>query len=140
MDSTRKSSSFIGDGRWPPPAGSAVVALLTFVFYLPVLKAGYIWDDDTALTENPLIRSLSGLYDIRFTTKPFDYFPGTFTSFWLEWRLWGTNATGYHIVNVLLHALGDILFWRVLLRLRMPGAWLAAVVFAVHPVCVASVA
>lgn len=129
-----------GECNLPGVVRAVTLAAIVLAVYLPVLQAGYIWDDDTALTENPLIRSLSGLRDIWFSTKPYDYFPLTFTSFWLEWRLWGANATGYHAVNVLLHVLGAILFWRVLLRLNIPGAWLAAMVFAVHPVCVASVA
>ncbi len=140
MERAAQLKFFGRKGEGPAVLGAVLIALVTFIVYLPVLKAGYIWDDDTALTENPLIRSVAGLRDIWFSTKPYDYFPLTFTSFWLEWRLWGANPAGYHVVNVLLHIVGAILFWRVLARLRIPGAWLAATVFAVHPVAVASVA
>jgi len=123
-----------------PAVRAVFLVLLTVAVYWPAFRAGYIWDDDTALTENPQVRAADGLRDIWFSTKPYDYFPLTFTMFWLEWRLWGLQPLGYHAVNVLLHALGAVVFWRVLTRLRVPGAWAAALIFAVHPVAVASVA
>jgi Flp pilus assembly protein TadD len=117
----------------------ALVAV-TFLAYAPVWHAGFVWDDETLITENRLIKASDGLYRFWFTTEPDDYWPLTSTAWWLEWRLWGASPMGYHVVNVLLHAVNTVLVWMVLRRLKIPGAWLAALVFAIHPVNVATVA
>ena len=112
----------------------------TFLAYQPVWHAGFIWDDDELLTNNPVVKSADGLWRSWFTASTLDYYPMTFSLWWLEWQVWADNALGYHLVNILLHALSAILLWRVFLRLNLPGAPLAAAVFALHPVNVESVA
>jgi Flp pilus assembly protein TadD len=109
--------------------------------FLPALAAGFIWNDDTYLTAN---RTLDGLDGLRLIwTQPRaneQFYPMVFTSFWVEKRLWGLDPSGYHLVNVLLHAGSALLLWRLLARLGLRGAWLAAAAFALHPMCVESVA
>lgn len=119
---------------------SLVIALLTIVAYLPALRGGFVWDDEALITENRLIKAGDGLSRIWFTTEPADYYPITNSLWWLEWRLWGTRPMGYHIVSVLLHVGNALLVWMILSRLKVPGAWFAALVFAIHPVNVATVA
>jgi tetratricopeptide (TPR) repeat protein len=129
--------------RWRTPAvlsGGLLVAMV-IVTYAPVVRDGFIWDDDFYVTENTTLRSLDGLRRMWLepTSIP-QYYPLIHTTFWLEYHLWGERAAGYHVVNVALHATSVLLFWRLLARLRVPGAWLAAALLAVHPVEVESVA
>jgi tetratricopeptide (TPR) repeat protein len=109
--------------------------------YLPALRGGFVWDDDAYVTANRALRSLGGLWRIWFEpSSALSYYPLTFTSLWLDYQLWGARPFGYHLVNVLLHGLNAVLVWRLLERLHVPGARLAAALFALHPVHVESVA
>jgi len=115
--------------------------LVTSLAYLPGLDNQFIWDDDDYVTENRNLRTLNGLIAIWFTPHAIpQYYPVVHTTFWLEYQLWGTRPLGYHQVNILLHALNAFLVWWLLRRLGVPWAWLAAAIFAVHPVHVESVA
>ena len=116
--------------------GVALIFLLAFAVYWPALRGQFVWDDVLLVDKNPLVKGEAGLRSIWFHAD----FPLTTLAFWLQWLMWGKHPAGYHIVNVLLHALNAVLVWRVLARLRIPGAWIAAMIFAAHPVCVASVA
>lgn len=121
--------------------GAAALVLLVLFFYAPVLQNGFIWDDDDYVTNNLALRSWQGL--VQIWTKPGvvpQYYPLVHTTYWLEYHLWQLQPAGYHLVNMLLHAVNALLLWWVLRRLRVPGAWLAAALFAVHPVHVESVA
>ena len=126
--------------NWNPRPLLALAAL-TLIAYLPAYGAGFVWDDDYYVLENTTLQSLQGLKRIwldLFATP--QYYPLVHTSFWLEYRLAGPSAHLYHFTNVALHAANAVLLWRIMLHLAIPGAWLIAAVFAVHPVQVESVA
>ena len=108
--------------------------------YLPALNGGLLWDDDRHLT-SPGLQSLHGLWRIWFEFGATQqYYPLLHSAFWVEHRLWGDAMLGYHLANVVLHALSAYLVVRIVKYLGLPGAWLAGFLFALHPVCVEAVA
>ena len=118
-----------------------LLVLCVILAYLQVGRAGFIWDDNIYITENPLLTAPDGLWRIWFSLDaPSQYFPLVYTVFRLEHALWGMAPAGYHWVNLLLHVVNALLVWRLLTRLRVPGAWLGAALFALHPVQVETVA
>ncbi len=121
----------------------AVLGLLvmTGAAYYPAARAGFVWDDESYITHSRNERTPGDLW--RIWTDPRSvpqYYPLVHTMFWVEYHLWGDRPAGYHVINIALHALGAVLLWRVLRRLKVPGAWLAAAIFAVHPIHVETVA
>jgi tetratricopeptide (TPR) repeat protein len=111
-----------------------------FLVYVPSLSSGFIWDDDDYVTQNATLRTLDGLRQIWFDPQATpQYYPLVFTSFWVEYHLWGLHPAGYHLINAALHATNGVLVWLILRRLSVPGAWLAALAFGLHPVHVESV-
>lgn len=144
-----------------------LLVLIAVAVYAPVFDAGFLHDDDELLYANPIVRqggrrfgpeAWAGLRELWMPSPDaltrFDLpgIPVTATALWLGWRVFGSDdvrappeergvgAPGYHVANVLIHALSALLLWRVLARLAVPGAWWAALFWAVHPVCVESVA
>ncbi len=118
-----------------------MLAGIVFLAYMPALWSGFVWDDPSYITDNVSLRSWNGLWRIWFDPKAnTQYYPLVFASWWIEYFFFGLRPFSYHFVNVLLHAGNSLLLWRVLLEMQIPGSWLAAAIFAVHPVHVESVA
>jgi len=123
--------------------GWLLVSLLVaavFLVYYPAWWGNLLWDDNAHVTQ-PELRSWEGLRRIWFElgATP-QYYPLLHSFFWVQHQLWGSRTLGYHLVNIALHAAVAVLVALVLRRLKIPGALLAAAVFALHPVQVESVA
>src|SRR5882762_3475933 len=125
--------------RWVWLFALALIAI-TALAYLPAWNGKLIWDDNRHITQ-PALRSWQGLADIWTRVGATQqYYPLVHSFFWIEQKLWGDSVVGYHLVNILLHSLGTVALLQILQRLKIPGAWLAAGLFALHPVQVESVA
>ncbi len=121
-----------------------MLVLATLASYAPVWRAGFVWDDFHALHANPLLGSLEGLRLIWTSTgripNETHYWPVIYTAYWIEHQIWGLRPLGYHLANLTLHIVNCLLLWRLLRREAVAGAWLAATLFALHPIHVESVA
>ena len=112
----------------------------TVMAYLPAMSGGVLWDDDAHITR-PELQSIAGLWRIWFDFRATQqYYPLLHSAFWLEHHLWGGSMVAYHLLNVALHAMAACLFALVLQELKLKAAWVGAFIFALHPVCVESVA
>lgn len=142
LDSSKHSRSAPETARdWRPWLWAAALVLLVALVYWPTLWCGFVYDDVMHVQANETLRSPGGLRAVWFelgTTE--QYYPMTHTGWWMQYQLWQLDPRGYHAVNLLMHATVVLLLWRLLVRLAVPGAWLAAALFAVHPVEVESVA
>src|SRR5947199_1989847 len=117
-----------------------ILAVVTMLAYQPAWHGGLLWDDDANIA-SPELRSLDGLRRIWFEPRTTQqYYPLLYSSSWLQERFWADSPTGYHLVNLLLHIGCVVLVLKILRLLRIPGAELATIVFALHPVNVETVA
>lgn len=128
--------------RWNRTDIGLGVTLVVAVFlaYLPAWHGGFIWNDKDYVTRAAL-QPLQGLFRIWFELGATEqYYPLLHSFFWLQHQLWGDAPTGYHLTALLLHTTAALLLVSILKRLALPGAWLAGFLFALHPICVESVA
>lgn len=140
----RAVRSSLSDDRRPRTFAWAQVALLvlTFIVFAGTLRFEVLNWDDPEYVSTPLYQEPDALARIWNSFDTPQVYPMVFSSFWLESKVWGTRALGYHLDQVLLHVVGVWLCLRLLLTLGL-DPWLALSVtalFALHPVQVASVA
>ncbi|MFM8705205.1 MAG: hypothetical protein ACKOHG_15310, partial [Planctomycetia bacterium] len=131
---------------------AALIVLAGLWIYSPTYHGDWLWDDDQLLTQNLTVQhrvspdprvppdSLRSLAKLWFNPDGADYFPLSYTALWAQWPFFGLQSTGYHVTTILLHIAGALLLWALLAKMKIPGAWLSGLVFAIHPVCVESVA
>ncbi len=142
---SRISTFLIEAGQWLPRGRSRsllfafALVIATFLAYKSCWHGPWLWDDDIHLYQNPVLQP-GGLAHVWVPGSYYSYWPLTYSAYWLGDRLWGLQPFGYHLTNIALHAISALLLWRILLRLRILGGWLAAAIFALHPVNVEAVA
>jgi len=130
-------------GRWRDfLLHAAIIVLACLWVYSPSYHGDWLWDDDQLLTANPVVQSgsLTGLSKLWFNPDGADFFPLSYTALWAQWPFFKNQPTGYHVTTIVLHLIGSLLLWALLDRMRIPGAWLSSLIFAIHPVAVESVA
>jgi tetratricopeptide (TPR) repeat protein len=147
----------------------ALIVVTSLWIYAPSYHGDWLWDDDQTITANPTLpqpysfrrtwvtpvvhaaseagrtvaKKLGATVAERKPTQEIhgaDYFPLTATATWMQWQWFGMNATGYHAVTIVLHIVGALLLWWLFHEMGLPGAWLGGFLFAIHPLCVESVA
>lgn len=122
------------------PAKGLLLVLLAILPHLPSLRGGFHSDDEGLIRDNQQLATAQGLREIWAGEGNPDYWPLTYTGFWVERQLWGENPLPYHITMLLGHAACTLLLFSLLRRLAVPGAWAAAALWAIHPATVDTVA
>ena len=154
-DSSTGPASLDGSDGGIPSLGSIVAAFALFAVvclfvYQPALRGPPVSDDTVIILANPYVRSPGP----KFVSQAFDphgeqrhlaggiYAPIPLVIHTLQWRAWGTDWRGYHVVSVLLHALNVALLMALLRASSVPpvAAIMAAALFALHPANVEAVA
>ncbi len=120
-------------------ACSLLLALGLMAIYWPALGGSYLWDDDTHFTANTVLEA-GGLLRTWLGQGQPNYWPLTWSSFWLEHRMFGFNPVASHLINLLLHAANCGLLLLLLRRLGCPIPMVAVLIFALHPTNVETVA
>jgi len=117
-----------------------IVAGVVWIYW-PALHGGWLMDDDYYITKNALLRDPYGLWNIWLAPGSLvEYYPIESSAQWFQWQLWGDDSFGYHVTNVVLHAINALLVWRLFSKFGLRLAWLGGLLFAVHPAQVESVA
>lgn len=121
------------------------IAAITVAVYAASLANGFVgWDDGLLITDNPIVRGITPA-NVRAAFTQYDpelYLPLTYVSYQLNYLLGGLQPFGYHLVNLLLHVVNACLFALIARQLtqRPWASFVAALIFALHPLHVEAVA
>ena len=120
---------------------AGLLVILCLLSFWPAVSGQFIWDDNHQVAAHlPAMEGAAGFEHIWLPPiSTIQYYPLTNTLFWIQWHLWGNAPLSYHLLNLLLHAGSAVLLWRLLRRLGVPGAWVAAAIWAIHPLQAESV-
>jgi tetratricopeptide (TPR) repeat protein len=113
---------------------------LSFLIYWQILSGLFIWDDNLYILQNPLFQQPHALLKIWFSHEVQDYWPVSYSLFFGEFKVFGQNPLGYHVVSLLIHSLNCFLIFKILSRLKTPLALLITILFCIHPMNVEAVA
>lgn len=125
---------------------SAVLFISVLIIYFPVLGYGFLhFDDHLYITNNPFVSkglTWSGIHWAFFSWGVDNWIPLTWLSHMLDVQLFGLNAGAHHAINVLLHSANAVLVFVLFdtLTQRRILSWGIALIFALHPMHVESVA
>jgi len=159
MDSSRQS----GAGRQATAIIACLVAVITFLCYLPSLRGEFlVWDDPTYVFNNTHIRSFNlDFISWAFTSASGSWHPVTWISYACDYYIWGMKPFGYHLTSIIFHALNSLLVVLLAVRLMecakslktgndessvlggsgiLIAGGVAGVLFGLHPLHVESVA
>jgi protein O-mannosyl-transferase len=143
---TDASSATTPGGLGDRVAIAVALAVLTALFYVPVLDAGFLnWDDPAYVSQNPEIQRALSWHTVGWAFTTFQegiWHPLTWLSLALDHAIYGLDARGFHLTNLLLHVANTVLVFVVWCRLTgaVGRAALVAALFGLHPMHVESVA
>ncbi len=111
---------------------TVMLAFAVFLVYANSLGNAFVFDDRVIILDNRLLRSLSNVPKLLVAS----YRPIRDLTHALDFAVWGENAAGFHLTNIIIHVANTLLVLVLVRRFTgelLPGV-LAAIIFAVHPI------
>jgi len=127
-----------------------LITILAIIPYLNSLNNDFLWDDIDLIRDNPDIREFKNLpklflspfgHPVQFKENLLFYRPIIFVSYMVDFKIWGLNPLGYHLSNIIFHAIASILIFFILLKIFSDFnlSLISSLIFAVHPIHTESV-